>query len=198
MFDPMECYRRLGLEPGAGPAEIKAAYRRLAKQTHPDLGGPSSATPDDFAVVHQAYRTLMDTWGLGEPPLRTIDRAEYNRGTAERPGVIRQAYRLRAIRRDGPDLIYEVELSGRPARLDLPHQGQAACPDCELKTRDDCPRCFGLGRAPRFHLLRVDLPAGAAPGGSIRLTGQGEVGPRGYGDLIVELKAPNVAQGAAP
>ncbi len=31
-----ECYDLLGLSPGASPAELKAAYRDLAKVWHPD------------------------------------------------------------------------------------------------------------------------------------------------------------------
>ena len=34
-----EAYRFLGLEPGASPAEIKAAHRRMMKNFHPDHGG---------------------------------------------------------------------------------------------------------------------------------------------------------------
>ena len=34
-----EAYRVLGLKPGASDADIKAAYRRLMAQLHPDHGG---------------------------------------------------------------------------------------------------------------------------------------------------------------
>ena len=36
-----EAYRILGLEPGASVEEVRAAYRRLIRRVHPDLGGSS-------------------------------------------------------------------------------------------------------------------------------------------------------------
>jgi hypothetical protein len=45
----------LGLEPGASPAAIKRAYRRLAKAHHPDLGGDAEA----FRRLDDAYRSLL-------------------------------------------------------------------------------------------------------------------------------------------
>lgn len=54
-------YRTLGLEPGASPAEIKRAYRRLAKAFHPDSAG-EAALPR-FLAIHEAYDRL--TGGSG-------------------------------------------------------------------------------------------------------------------------------------
>lgn len=51
-----EALRRLGLRPGAKPAQIKAAYRRLARQHHPDLAGNQARS--DFEAIHQAYTVL--------------------------------------------------------------------------------------------------------------------------------------------
>lgn len=44
----------LGLRLGSSDAQIKAAYRKLAKQTHPDTGGKRR----DFERVTRAYRIL--------------------------------------------------------------------------------------------------------------------------------------------
>ena len=46
---------QLGLESGASREAIKRAYRRLAKQHHPDLGGDGEA----FRALEAAYRLLM-------------------------------------------------------------------------------------------------------------------------------------------
>jgi hypothetical protein len=54
--DPrQEALALLGLEPGASPAEIRRAYRRLAKNHHPDLGGDVTA----FLRLDAAYRLLV-------------------------------------------------------------------------------------------------------------------------------------------
>lgn len=51
-----EAARRLELPPGAGPQELKRAYRRLARRHHPDLGGD----PDVFHELQRAYERLAD------------------------------------------------------------------------------------------------------------------------------------------
>lgn len=51
-------YQVLGLMRGASLAEIKQAYRRLAKQHHPDLNGGND---DRFRRVKDAYETLTGT-----------------------------------------------------------------------------------------------------------------------------------------
>lgn len=44
----------LGLEPGCSPADVQAAYRRLARECHPDAGGDA----DRFRQVREAYEAL--------------------------------------------------------------------------------------------------------------------------------------------
>lgn len=70
--DPLGFYGLLGLRPGASLAEVRTAWRRLAREAHPDAGGD----PDRFRLLQEAYETLSD-------PLRRI---EYDRLARERPG----------------------------------------------------------------------------------------------------------------
>jgi hypothetical protein len=50
-------YARLGLRPGASPAEIKVAYRRLAKRFHPDRAGEEGIAT--FLAIQAAYEALL-------------------------------------------------------------------------------------------------------------------------------------------
>jgi len=57
-------YAILGLAPGASMEEIAAAYRALAKQTHPDvLGGD----PEAMTAINAAYAALREESAEGSP-----------------------------------------------------------------------------------------------------------------------------------
>ncbi|HVI57691.1 MAG TPA: DnaJ C-terminal domain-containing protein [Luteimonas sp.] len=52
-------YDILGVEPSAGDAEIKTAYRRLARKYHPDVSKEAGAE-EKFKAVNEAYEALRD------------------------------------------------------------------------------------------------------------------------------------------
>ncbi len=54
-----DCYRVLGLRSGASFAEIKASYRRLARQYHPDANPGDRQTQDKFIELTEAYKFLL-------------------------------------------------------------------------------------------------------------------------------------------
>ena len=51
-------YDTLGVEPSAGEAEIKGAYRRLAKANHPDLKPGDAKAAARFQAVQASYEVL--------------------------------------------------------------------------------------------------------------------------------------------
>jgi DnaJ-domain-containing protein 1 len=52
-----EAYATLGLEPGADEADVKRAYRRLVKETHPDT---EDGDEESFKEVTEAYEHLTE------------------------------------------------------------------------------------------------------------------------------------------
>lgn len=54
-------YDVLGLSPAARAPDIKAAFRRLAKASHPDFNAGDTTANARFQVVHLAYRVLCDS-----------------------------------------------------------------------------------------------------------------------------------------
>lgn len=58
-MNPRECYRILGLHPGASDKQIKTAYRKLALRYHPDRN-PDRSARKHFEEVSEAYRTLLE------------------------------------------------------------------------------------------------------------------------------------------
>ena len=53
-------YELLGIQRGADDASIKAAYRRLAKEYHPDRHGGCKENEARFKSVSEAYEVLKD------------------------------------------------------------------------------------------------------------------------------------------
>jgi DnaJ-class molecular chaperone len=72
----LDLYQRLGLKRGANEAEIKKAYRSLAKQLHPDRNKDKPDAAKRFAEVTHAYDLLSDK----------DKRAQYDRGEIDEDG----------------------------------------------------------------------------------------------------------------
>ena len=69
----------------------------------------------------------------------------------------------------------------------------STCPRCQGEGRvvdDPCPRCRGQGRVEGRHTVEVAIPAGVDDDVTLRLTGEGESGPRGgaQGDLYIGFR----------
>lgn len=85
-------YQTLEIDPAATQAEIKSAYRRLAKLFHPD-SHHHLANHERIAQVNEAYAVLKDphrrlAYDQGQSTTLPVDQGENNRGAARS-----QAYR---------------------------------------------------------------------------------------------------------
>jgi len=58
-MNPADCYRLLGLKSGASIAELKASYRRLARQYHPDVNTGDKLAQEKFIKLTEAYKFLL-------------------------------------------------------------------------------------------------------------------------------------------
>jgi hypothetical protein len=92
-------YDALGVDERASHEKIKRAFRRRAKQTHPDHGGDR----DEFALVVRAYRVLSDD----------EQRAEYDR-TGREPQQ-RHSVETEATQMLVEQLIATLEIYGKAA-----------------------------------------------------------------------------------
>jgi len=92
-------YDRLGVAPTASTAEIRAAYRRLARAAHPDHAGSAR----EMAVLNEAWRVLGD-------PAR---RAAYDRSAAAPRAVTGDSVAFTEPEPDGDVLAEGEQPAGR-------------------------------------------------------------------------------------
>lgn len=63
----LDPWQTLGVPPGASKAEIRGAYRRLARRYHPDLNPDDPEAEGRFKEVQAAYETLTESPSRQEP-----------------------------------------------------------------------------------------------------------------------------------
>ena len=73
-------YDTLGIPPSATDAQIREAYRRLAREHHPDrTGAAPSSSPRSMPEINEAYRVL------GDPARRAVYDASLRSGSSAPP-----------------------------------------------------------------------------------------------------------------
>jgi DnaJ-class molecular chaperone len=77
-----DLYSQLGVKREAGEAEIKKAYRKLAKELHPDKNKGNANASERFSTVTRAYDILTDK----------DKRARYDRGEIDEDGNPRSPF----------------------------------------------------------------------------------------------------------
>jgi uncharacterized membrane protein len=56
----VDYYKVLKISPKASAAEIKSAYRRLAREMHPDVNGGTEEATREFALIAKSYEVLSN------------------------------------------------------------------------------------------------------------------------------------------
>lgn len=208
MSDP---YTTLGVPRSASEKEIKSAYRKLAKELHPDRNQDNPKAAERFSKVTQAYDLLSDAGKRAQFDRGEIDGdgnpanpfAGMGGGYGGRPGGFggQGGFRPEDMGADGIDLgdLFEGLFGGGGARRGPgaagfggqrrppPAKGadigyRLRVPFVDAATRKDQRITLADGKT-----IDLKLPAGVEDGTQMRLKGKGENGPGGAGDGIVTL-----------
>ena len=181
-------YAVLGLRKGADPAEIKKAYRKLARKYHPDSNKNNPQAEERFKEVTEAYDVLSD-----EKKRKLYDKygfKAYNEGTGswEEPmpgfGSFGGGFGGQTGRGGGGFGSFNSGRSAPPRRdtsvkITVSFDDSVHGADRTLRFKDS---------SGREQSLNVHIPAGIETGKKIRLQGKGETGPDGKpGDLYLEV-----------
>ena len=196
MADP---YSALGIARGASEADIKKAYRKLAKELHPDKHPNDPAASDRFSKVTSAYDLLSDK----------DKRARFDRGEIDGDGNPAAPFGYGGVgggrgqtggfQSGGADFgdIFEGLFSGGRGRPGAGGFGGRAAPPpkgSNVNYRLAVPfEDAALLKPQRITLqdgktIDLKLSPGAETGTQMRLGGKGQVGPGGAGDAIVTIE----------
>ena len=210
-MDMADLYTQLGISRGADEAAIKKAYRKLAKELHPDRNTENPKAAERFAEVTSAYDLLSDK----------DKRAQYDRGEIDEQGHPKFAgfggggggggFRPGAgggfAGSEGADFgdIFEGLFGGR-ARAGAGAGGGSGFSGFGGGGRR--PPVKGANVAYRLAVpfeeaavlkpqrvtlsdgktIDIKLPTGVENGTQMRLSGKGEQGPGGAGDAILSIE----------
>jgi DnaJ-class molecular chaperone len=193
-------YQALGVSRAASQAEIKSAYRELAKKHHPDLNPGSKEAERKFKEVAAAYARI------GDPE----SRAKFDRGEDEQPGAGDFAGRGPFYRetQQGPagqtggqtggrytyqfgagfdEDLFESIFGGRAGGR---AKGEDVLYRMEVDLRDSVLGGEREVTLPSGKRISVRIPPGVSDGSRLRFAGLGEAGRQDAppGDAYVEIR----------
>ncbi|MBC2670806.1 DnaJ C-terminal domain-containing protein [Novosphingobium piscinae] len=209
MADP---YATLGVARGASEKDIKSAYRKLAKELHPDRNTDNPKAAERFSEVTRAYDLLSD-----KDKRARFDRGEIDMdgnpanpfGTGFGGGGGQRGFRHEGFGGGGPEGVdisdlFEGLFGGGTRRgggggggggpFGGFGGGQRAAPKgANVQYRLQVSLTDAAVLAPQRITLSdgktidLKLPAGVEDGTQMRLAGKGEAGPGGAGDALITI-----------
>lgn len=208
MADP---YSILGVARSASEKDVKSAYRKLAKELHPDRNADNPKAAERFSEVTRAYDLLSDKdkrarFDRGEIDIDGNPAMGFGYGAGAGPGGGFGGGGQRGFRADGfegfagegIDLgdIFDGLFGGRggmgggmgggrgraaPKGATAQYRLGVSLPDAALLATQRITLADGK-------TIDLKLPAGVEDGTQMRLAGKGEPGPGGKGDALVTIE----------
>ena len=199
MRDP---YKTLGVSRDTPEDEIKKAYRKLARQFHPDATGGDVKSEERFKDITEAYavlsepdkKELYDKYGEEglregfDPRAWEAMRNRSASGFGGQGGFGGAGFDLndlfgggRSTASGGGDLSLSMECDFTKAakgfQTTFTYNRDVRCAACAGRGRavtgEPCRVCMGMGRAKQSAQVTVNVPPGAADGDVLRLKGRG-------------------------
>ncbi len=200
-------YKDLGVRTSATPAEIKKAYRMLAKKHHPDKNKGATSAEERFKVISEAYEVLSDPTKRKTYDQFGRDWKNYQKAGASSEGFDWSRYQGRRATRPagvsgnesdagsgdaGMDDLFESLFGQRRAsgRKGKPYQEHGE--ELHARTVLTLEEAFrGTTRLIKLNdqTIRVSIKPGIADGQLLRIAGKGGAGTGGApnGDLYLSV-----------
>jgi molecular chaperone DnaJ len=148
-------YETLGVKKGASEQEVKKAYRKLARQYHPDANPGDASAEERFKEIQEAYSVLSDpekrkqydAGGMFGGAGFRFDPSGFRTNVGSFGDILSDLFGrgggpgARPVRQRGRDLETEV-------RLSFPQAIDGTEISVNVPVEADCPTCHGSGAKP--------------------------------------------------
>jgi molecular chaperone DnaJ len=174
-------YLVLGLTREASEADVKRAFRELARKHHPDVNPTDGG--EAFREINEAYAVLSDPearqrydrWGHGDDSTglgAVVDAAQ---------DMINEVLRRRRGKQKGKDLRYTLEITFEEAAFGA---------EKTIRVPTDGGAPSSAPQAARGREIAIVVPAGTKDGATKQMKGEGEPGKGGSqaGDLHIIMR----------
>ncbi len=206
-------YRTLGVSKDAPHAEIKRAFRKLARQYHPDRNPDDTAAEERFKAVQGAWEQLETPdkrrqydeeqqmkqafggmggipGGMGGASLDDLLRQFMSGGRPQQSPFQRRSRPAQPEPLKGADITapldIDIEQAMEGGKIQFTHNRLVRCSECKAR---GCAHCTNLGVRRKKSRLTINVPKGAKHGQQLKLPKMGNEHPTGDpGDLTVTLR----------